>query len=31
MQPYSSFSAPLLFEIKHLNERVNTTHNNKTP
>lgn len=31
MQPYSSNSASRLFEIKQLNERDNTTHNNKTP
>ncbi|VVN13167.1 hypothetical protein PS655_03957 [Pseudomonas fluorescens] len=31
MQPYSSRSASRLFEIKQLNERDNTTYNNKTP
>lgn len=31
MQPYRSNSALRLFEIKQLNERDNTTHNNKTP
>lgn len=31
MQLYSSSSAPRLSEIMLLNERDNTTHNNKTP
>ena len=31
MEPYSSCSALPLLKIKQLNERGNTTHNNKTP
>ncbi|MGF6168906.1 hypothetical protein SAMN04490196_0783 [Pseudomonas moraviensis] len=31
MQPYRFSSASYLLKLKHLNERGNTPHNNKTP